>query len=177
MRNDKIDESIESLKHRYGRPYALKFTDESTWPFGGEHIGKRLKHISPDFWKIFVEEHDFLPKEGFANRGSQYQTVVGKLLAYAKKRVYAHKRAVEKANYVAPCKGRIWINNGRKNRMIFPDDPMPVGYSKGGIFKSRNKSVSKEARSKISQKLKEYYKTEKGIKHKEKMAKLRREGK
>lgn len=158
MNQDDLNKSADELEFRNGQRFGLKYTDKSYWPFTGPNFGKLLYQIDLEFWKKYVEDNDFIPKEKLSEHANQYQTIKGKLVSYAKKRIKretSKRRSEEK-------KGMILLTNGKINKFHDPSDPIPRGWKRGSVTKGRPKPKDQAYRDKISAGLKRYYQTEKG---------------
>lgn len=134
--------------NRNGNRYGLKFTDESIYPFLGEHKGKRLKYIEDSFWEEFILIHDKDRTTWF-----DYHTVCGRLVSYAKRRLKPPKKGRHSS------KGWFMITNGKVNKMLRPNDTIPEGWYKGsvGIVNNMLSDKFKKAR-------KDYWSSEEGRK-------------
>jgi len=154
MKKD-LQKKIEELKKPRGEKLGLKFTDEAYWPFLGENRGKRLKNISLDFWRSFVKEKDFAKLEDPSKHANQYQTVLGKLLSYGKKKIQSIDHPKKPKNYW--LKGCKLITNGKVDKWLKKDQDMPEGFYYGTIrknFGSKFKKHTEETKKKISNSLK-----------------------
>ena len=67
------------------------------------------------------------PKKSKAARENQKKAAAR--MKELKKGVYALTR--EQSSLA--CKGKVWINNGEKNKRILPDQPLPEGWVKGRL--------------------------------------------
>ena len=143
------------------------FYGDCLYPFLGEHTGKRLKNIPLEYWKKFVDEKDF-NTEGLAphQKGGKYNTVLGKLLAYAKREIRKSetKEVIKdkdgKLVNKAVLKGRFCINNGTINKWIHLGTEIPEGFVKGQ--KKVCNPMSEAQKASISKGVRKFFKTKAG---------------
>jgi len=153
---DHLKHDIDGIRKRKSVNGSQKFSGESTWPFSGEHLGKRLKNISRDFWISFFEEHRFEAWTGRdLRKAAQYSaSTAGKLLAYAKRRIDYRPDFPLK-------KGYFFINNGTLTRQWNPAQRIPEGFVRGHCNRI-SKPLSEEHRKSVSEGVKAYNKTPEG---------------
>lgn len=165
---DKLKEVIESRVNKDGKKYGLKFTDQSYWPFLGDHSGKRLKNIPTDFWVTYLNEKDFDKLDDWSKHANQYQTTLGKLLAYAKRRIRKDQKPKGPRNQWK--RTRMWIHNGKgRHQFVEKSLPIPEGWQKGFTAHGGHSKMSDEARRKIGEGLRKYYQTREGKLHRLKL--------
>ena len=151
-----------------------RFTDNSLMMLSGEYTGWRLSNIPIEFWDIFIEEHEHLiPPHTGNERLLWYQTTLGATMAYALERTKPE---------ATPLKGRVYITNGAVARSVPPDFEIPEGWwlerpwNPGNPMTDASPEVIEERKKKISNTLKEFYKTEEGEKYRKAISK-RKKGK
>lgn len=130
------------------------FNDDDIYPFLGEHRGKRLLSISTEYWQEFLESlADFIKSDEYVQ-----QNMLGRLIAYAKRRVKIPK--IRQPRDMGLIRGKICINNGLIHRYIDVEDEIPEGFVIGSLQNNLN-----EFRDKVLEGYKAFLKTPEGKKY------------